>query len=159
MSDVPFGHGDKQTINCPSGDWLFVISEKTTGCVSKAGNPMIAMQFKVIDPEISDEYRYWPVRKWYVLRGEAVGIFKGLLSALDEEPELYLAEKLAIYDGDSDAANVAEFFDEAVVPELVGRTVRLRVKTEAATDDDGDPITGDDGEPRYNVEVERPLKS
>ncbi len=161
MSLVPFGFdGIKETVNVGSGEWLCTVSSKTIGSVSKSGNAMIAWHFTPIDPELSTDNRYWNIKYWSVLSGEGAGMFKGVLTALGENAEEYVSEKQAIYDGDGTPQDVAAFFGETVVPEMIGRTLLVRVEEEAAKDAAGAAILSNDtGEQIFNLRVKKLSRS
>ena len=153
-SAIPFGFGDmKERIDVPECVWLFAIGAKTTGAVSRVGNPMVVLSLEAIDPELPTEIdekkvSYWAVRSHLVLRGEGAGMFQGFLSrGLGEDAEAFVAELYDNYEGDGSAKSVADFFTEAVVPQFVGRQVIAEISREESD------RTGKDGRVLMNTDV------
>jgi len=151
----PFGFGDViERTDVPEGDWLFAIGAKSNGSVSSKGNPMVVIFLDAIDPELpttngdGNKLAYWAVRTYLSVRGEAAGMFHAFLSrGLGEDADAFVASLYDSYDGDGSAKSVAEFFDEAVVPQFIGRQVVGRV-TRKLSD-----RTGQDGEFLMNTDV------
>ena len=145
--EVPFGFDDAvERVNLDEGEYEFYVGKSTKAYVSRSGNPTVEVHGYPIDRD-----DVWPIKMWLPLAGKSAGMTKRFLKHLGFDPHEFVDNLLAMYDGGSDAKDVAAFWHAAAVPQIVGRHFGGRIIIKEQVDKDSGEVRVDkDGNPYLN---------